>query len=111
MKVAMVVDVLARGHLVTWSKVVDMPCLPPVGTVVWLETKDNWVEANVDSIGWYDDAVRHFEVQLSRLDFGMESEDEVRQWFTDLGWARGDDWWKEHPKEARNGNDTETPTG
>jgi hypothetical protein len=89
MKVALVIDFYIRGELQdgVW-KVVDMPCLPPIGTRVWLDEHDNGMrmDGDVEAIEWWEPR-DYFEVhiKLGERDFDDELENVVER-LAEAGW-------------------------
>lgn len=59
------VYLLVRIHDVDYSKIVQIPALPPIGSNLSLQLIG---PARVDSMLWFEDAPTEFTVTISRLD-------------------------------------------
>lgn len=71
------------------TKIIDFPCLPPVGTSIYI---DDWeyygevAESKVEQIHWFERWPAVYCVVLSEIPVAGVEEKEFRKWLDDHGW-------------------------
>jgi hypothetical protein len=73
-------------------KIVEMPCLPPVGTEIWLYEGDGaWGFPDVECLLWQEDFPQYYVVDLSEQNVD-DTVQEFIEWMATLGWQAHSLW-------------------
>lgn len=68
-------------------KIVDLPCLPPVGSTLWFNSNGGHLDGSVvTAIQWWENWPDWYEVHLDVAHVDQAKDGEFVEWMKELGW-------------------------